>query len=77
MLCSVQIFQLTYSTTRYGLYEVVSAELRKGDGKKISAIHYFQAQQTTLSSTEAPMKEACAEERAAATGLLVSRHQLQ
>lgn len=23
--------QLTYSTTRYGLYEVVSAELRKGD----------------------------------------------
>ena len=41
-------FQLTYSTTRYGLYEVVSAELRKGDGKKISSI-----QCTFFSSTAA------------------------
>lgn len=32
----MHIFQLTYSTTRYGLYEVVSAELRKGDGKKMN-----------------------------------------
>lgn len=28
----VCFWQLTYSTTRYGLYEVVSAELRKGNG---------------------------------------------
>lgn len=31
----VCFWQLTYSTTRYGLYEVVSAELRKGNGKGI------------------------------------------
>ena len=27
-------YQLTYSTTRYGLYEVVSAELKKTNGKE-------------------------------------------
>ena len=34
-ILGIHFSQLTYSTTRYGLYEVVSAELRKGDGKDV------------------------------------------
>ena len=34
------IFQLTYSTTRYGLYEVVTSELKNTNGKLLDYLKF-------------------------------------